>query len=107
VPAGSGLPSSLRLGDINSDGNVDVLLTAQARAGNGTASTSAAFYLSSGTGELVGPNFVSRTRLGDRNGRLASDLADCNGDGVPDIAGCWSTFGIGDRNVRVLFGGSK
>ncbi|MEI6128754.1 MAG: VCBS repeat-containing protein, partial [Planctomycetota bacterium] len=94
-------------GDINSDGNVDALLTTQARSASNVLSASVAFYVSSGTGSLDGPNFVSRTRLGDRSAAISVALGDCNGDAVPDISAGWATFGVGDRNVRVLFGGSR
>ncbi|MCY2955916.1 MAG: VCBS repeat-containing protein [Planctomycetota bacterium] len=107
VPSGPGQPVSLSLGDINSDGNVDALLTTQARSASNVLSASVAFYVSSGTGSLDGPNFVSRTRLGDRSAAISVALGDCNGDAVPDISAGWATFGVGDRNVRVLFGGSR
>jgi hypothetical protein len=105
LPAGD--TTFLHLGDINGDGNIDVLIASQGTTTSGERSTSVVFYLGSGTGELAGPEFVSPTRLGDRDAGLVVDLGDFNGDGVPDLLVGWSTSAANDRNVRVLFGGSR
>lgn len=109
--AAPGRPTSLLIGDINGDGNKDALLSTESMANN-IRDTSVAFFLSSGTGEFASPVFVSATRIGSSdnahlNARLAADLADFNGDDVLDLAVVWNTQGTGDRNVRVLFGGSR
>ncbi|GAB4149266.1 MAG: hypothetical protein Fur0037_17600 [Planctomycetota bacterium] len=105
-PASPGLPTYLRIGDINGDGNEDVLL-ADESISSGARSTAVAFYLSSGTGELGTPHFVSPTRIGNHDARLSLDLADINGDRVLDLSVSWDSSGPGERNVRVLFGGSR
>jgi len=38
---------------------------------------------------------------------MALDLGDWNRDGVLDLFLGWDTTGPNDRNVRVLFGGSR
>ena len=106
LPTAVGAIRALLLGDINGDANVDALVAVESLAA-GVKSSSVAFYLSSGTGELAGPSFVSPTRLGDRDSSIVLDLGDFNGDGVPDLPVAWATAQTGDRNVRVLFGGSR
>ncbi len=102
-PVAAGRVTSLRLGDVNGDGNVDALVASE--SGGAELSSAVAFYLSDGTGSLANPVFVSPTRLGNRDGSLVIDLGDFNGDGQIDLAAAWST--PGNRNVRVLFGGSR
>jgi len=97
----------LNLGDINRDGNVDVLLTTDSLSQSLERSTTVAFYLSTGTGELVGPTFSSQARIGNRNALVSVDLGDFNGDGVPDLPVAWNAEPQGQRNVIVLFGGSR
>ena len=97
----------LNLGDINGDGNVDVLLTTDSLSQSLERSTTVAFYLSTGTGELVGPTFSSQARIGNRNALVSVDLGDFNGDGVPDLPVAWNAEPQGQRNVIVLFGGSR
>ena len=70
-------------------------------------STSVAFYLSSGSGEFSLPQFVSPARVGDRDRRLASAIGDFNRDGIQDLLLAWPSIATGDRNVRVLFGGTR
>lgn len=106
LPTAVGSIRELLLGDINGDANVDALVAVESLAA-GVRSSSVAFYLSSGTGEFSGPSFVSPTRLGDRDSSIVLDLGDFNGDGVPDLPVAWATAQTGDRNVRVLFGGSR
>jgi len=106
LPTAVGSIRDLVLGDINGDGNVDALVAVESLT-QGARSSSVAFYLSSGTGELAGPSFVSPTRLGDRDSSIVLDLGDFNGDGVLDLPVAWGTAQSGDRNVRVLFGGSR
>lgn len=105
LPLAGGVPVFLNLGDINGDGAVDALVTTA--SATGAIRTAVGFYISSGTGELTGPTFVSPSRLGAGTVRLAIDLVDLNADGVPDLG-----VGVDDaapdaRNVRVLFGGSR
>jgi hypothetical protein len=105
--AAPGVPKFLGQGDINGDGIVDVLLTTEAVSVANVRSSAVASYLSTGTGSFLGPNFVPSSRLGDRDASLSVDLADFNGDGVPDLPLTWSTPGLAGRNVLVLFGGSR
>lgn len=107
-PMAPGLPTALHLTDVNGDGNVDAVAVVEFQsATTQSLSTSVAFYLGSGSGELASPQFVSPMRVGDRNAHLASDIGDFNRDGVPDLLLAWPSFGTGDRNVRVLFGGTR
>ena len=99
-------PEGLRLGDVNGDGSVDVLAVTGAVLG-GQRSTEVSFYLSTEPGVFGVRRTVSPARLGNRNASLALDLGDWNRDGVLDLFLGWSTFGAQDRNVRVLFGGSR
>lgn len=103
-PASPGRQTRLLLDDINSDGNVDVLLATE--SWTQPLSSAVAFYLSSGTGDLVGPTLVSGTRLGDRPAPMSIDLGDFNGDGVPDLLVGWATA-TPERNIGVLFAGSR
>ena len=106
-PTAAGEHRFLNLGDINGDGNVDVLLTTEDLSASLERDTSVAFYLSSGTGELVGPTFASQARLGNRDAPASIDLGDFNGDQVPDLSVGWDALPAGARNVIVLFGGSR
>jgi hypothetical protein len=103
-PLAPGLPRAVRLGDINGDGSLDAVVVVEF-AGSQRRSTSVAFYLNSGAGEFSGPNFLSQERLGDRDAEMVTDLGDWNRDGVVDLFLGWDT--TGDRNVRVLFGGTR
>ena len=42
-----------------------------------------------------------------RNAAVFPALADINWDGLPDLVMAWGTTGVGDRNVRVLFGAAR
>jgi hypothetical protein len=106
-PLPVGKPMALRLSDLNRDGRLDAVAVAEFTTMSGVHSTSVAFYLSSAAGEFTGPQFVSPDRVGDRDARLVLDIGDWNRDAVPDLFLGWNTFGPGDRNVRVLFGGTR
>ena len=106
-PTAPGRHRFLSLDDINGDGNVDVLLATEDSSSLAERDTSVAFYLSSGTGELVGPTFTSQARIGNRDAAASMGLGDFNGDSVPDLSIAWNAFTAGVRNVIVLFGGSR
>jgi hypothetical protein len=106
-PLAGGRPMALRLADLNGDGRIDAVAVTEFTAAGGVRSSSVAFYLSSAAGEFSGPQFVSPLRVGDRDATLVLDLGDWNRDAVPDLFLGWNTFGNGDRNVRVLFGGTR
>lgn len=102
----SGEPRTLRLGDVNGDGSIDVIVVVE-RVTGGQRSTSVSYYLSTEPGVFGDPRAVSPSRLGDRNAELVLDQGDWNRDGLLDLFLAWNTHGTGDRNVRVLFGGSR
>ena len=104
LPAGE--PRTLRLGDVNGDGSIDVIVVVE-QAEAGQRSTSVSYYLSTEPGVFGDPRPVSPSRLGDRNAELVLDQGDWNRDGLLDLFLAWNTHGTGDRNVRVLFGGSR
>ncbi|MBL8730235.1 MAG: VCBS repeat-containing protein [Planctomycetes bacterium] len=106
-PLPGGRPMALRLSDLNGDGRLDAVAVAEFTSMTAVRSTSVAFYLSSAAGEFSGPQFVSPDRVGDRDARLVLDIGDWNRDAVPDLFLGWNTAGPGDRNVRVLFGGTR
>ncbi|MBL8753130.1 MAG: VCBS repeat-containing protein, partial [Planctomycetes bacterium] len=103
----AGVPTRLRLSDVNGDGNLDAVAFVEfTSAVTSQKSTSVAIYLSSGVGTFDGPRFVSPTRIGNRNGRLAGELGDFNRDGVPDLFVGWDST-VQPFNLRVLFGGTR
>lgn len=104
-----GLPTTLRLGDVNGDGNLDVVCWTEFVDLAGVASTAIATYLSTGTGGFGDARFASRTRIGEFDGRLSGDLGDWNRDGVPDLLLGWGVFEPQNSrvNLRVLFGGTR
>ncbi|MFM1871483.1 MAG: hypothetical protein RL398_905 [Planctomycetota bacterium] len=102
----AGEPQALRLADVNGDGSLDAVAAVQLTVG-GVRSTVVVFYLSTGAGEFATPTFVSPTRVGDRDATMSLDLGDWNRDGVLDLFLGWATSGPGDRNLRVLFGGTR
>ncbi|MBL8747968.1 MAG: VCBS repeat-containing protein [Planctomycetes bacterium] len=107
-PMAPGQPTALRLADVNGDGNVDAVAVSEFTSNTtGQKSTSVAFFLSTGSGEFGPAQFVSPARVGDRDAKLAFDVGDWNRDGLPDLFLGWSTFAPGDRNLRVLFGGTR
>lgn len=101
-----GTPRDLRLADVDGDGSIDAVAVVE-RTVAGQRSTQVAYYLASEPGVLAERRLVSPSRLGDRNASLALDVGDWNRDGVLDLFLGWNTHGPGDRNVRVLFGGSR
>jgi len=107
-PLPAGYPIELRLGDVNGDGAIDAIVAVEDIVSSTSELTTAvAFYLSEEPGVLGDPEFVSPTRLGNRDAEMALDLGDWNRDGVLDLFLGWDTTGPNDRNVRVLFGGSR
>ena len=105
--ASPGRHTQMLLGDINVDGNIDVLLATEFTRSDSTLTTSVRFYLGTGTGAFSSSRLVSPTRLGDRNAQLAIDLGDINSDGVLDLSVGWfQALGSGD-NLRVLLGSSR
>lgn len=102
----AGEPRALRLADVDGDGSLDAVAAVELTVAS-VRSTAVVFYLSTGAGEFANPTFVSPTRVGDRDARLALDLGDWNRDGVLDLFLGWNTAGPADRNLRVLFGGTR
>jgi hypothetical protein len=102
----TGTPRELRLADVDGDGSIDAIAVVE-RTIAGQRSTTVVYYLTSEPGVLAERRPVSASRLGDRNAALALDVGDWNRDGVLDLFLGWNTHGVGDRNVRVLFGGSR
>jgi len=103
-----GKPKRLLLADVNGDGRTDVITVVENQpGGTGPRSTTVSFHLSTGPGAFAERSVVSASRLGDRDATLALDVGDWNRDGVLDLFLGWNTQGPQDRNVRVLFGGSR
>ncbi|MCA8975806.1 MAG: VCBS repeat-containing protein [Planctomycetes bacterium] len=102
-----GRPTVLRLADVNGDGAVDAIVAVESLNLTSERSTALAFYLSEEPGVFGEAEFVSPARLGDRDAALALDVGDWNRDGVLDLFLGWGLAGTNDRNVRVLFGGSR
>ena len=104
----AGLPTVLRLSDVNGDGNPDaVVVTEFVGSLPGTTRSSVAIFLSSGTGEISEARFVSASRVGLFEERLSLDIGDWNRDSVPDLFLGWGLQASGSINLRVLFGGTK
>ena len=102
----AGIPTVLRLGDVNGDGNQDAVVATEFHGTSGV-STAVATYLSSGSGQFSQARFTSATRLGLFDQRLALDLGDWNRDDVPDLFLGWGLQGPSLVNLRVLFGGTR
>ena len=102
----AGIPTVLRLGDVNGDGKLDAVVSTEF-AGANKVTTSVATYLSSGAGEFSDARFASATRLGQFEQRLSLDLGDWNRDDVPDLFLGWGVEGPSLVNLRVLFGGTR
>lgn len=103
-----GRPKRLLLADVNGDGSTDVITVVENQpGGSGPRSTTVSFHLSTGPGAFAERSVVSASRLGDRDATLSLDVGDWNRDGVLDLFLGWDTQGPQDRNVRVLFGGSR
>ena len=103
-----GTPTELRLGDVNGDSSIDAIVVVESVVpGSNNDSTAVTFYLSEEPGVFGDVEFVSPTRLGNRNAKMVLDLGDWNRDNVLDLFLGWNTVGIPDQNVRVLFGGSR
>ncbi|MBM4060446.1 MAG: VCBS repeat-containing protein [Planctomycetes bacterium] len=105
LPAGD--VRSLRLGDVDGDGSIDVVTVVERRSTGGVRSTTVSYHLSAEPGVFADRRVVSPSRVGDRDAVLSLDLGDWNRDGLLDLFLAWNTHGPGDRNVRVLFGGSR
>lgn len=104
-----GVPTWMRLSDVNGDGNPDAVVVTQFTNAAGIKSSAIATYLSSGAGEFADARFASSTRIGTFDAVLCGDVGDWNRDGVPDLFLGWDTL-IGDTppvNLRVLFGGTR
>ncbi|MFK7741391.1 MAG: FG-GAP repeat domain-containing protein [Planctomycetota bacterium] len=106
---GAGEPTLLRLGDVNGDGNLDVVCWTEFTDLTGVRSTAIATYLSAGTGAFSEERFASSTRIGQFDARLSGDLGDWNRDGVPDLLLGWGFHipTVSRVNLRVLFGGTR
>jgi len=102
---GAGVPTIMKLSDVNGDGNLDVVMVTE--FGGAVTTSSVASYLSTGTGEFGDARFVSATRVGLFPNRLSLDLGDWNSDGVPDLFLGWAQEISSVANLRVLFGGTK
>jgi len=105
----AGVPTVMRLSDVNGDGNLDVAVVTQFTSTSvpGRTRSSVATYLTSGTGEVSEARFVSASRVGLFEERLSLDIGDWNRDGVPDLFLGWGLQATGTVNLRVLFGGTR
>lgn len=104
----AGVPTAMRLSDVNGDGNLDVVVVTEfVSASPDNTRSSVATYLSSGTGEVSEARFVSASRVGLFEERLSLDIGDWNRDGVPDLFLGWGLQATATVNLRVLFGGTK
>jgi hypothetical protein len=104
---GPGRPTRLLLSDVDGDGNTDaVAVTEETLPASLQLSTSVVTYIGNGAAGFTKLDPVSPTRTGNRNARLAAKLGDWNGDALPDLLLGWATSGVGDINLRILFGGS-
>ncbi|MGB3970089.1 MAG: FG-GAP-like repeat-containing protein, partial [Planctomycetota bacterium] len=103
----AGMPSALRLADVNGDGNLDAVAFVEFTSGvTSLRSTTIGIYLRSGPGTFDGPRYVSPTRIGNRDGHLSGDIGDWNRDGLPDLLLGWDNT-VPLINLRVLFGGTR
>jgi hypothetical protein len=108
-----GEPTGMISTDLNGDNAIDVLVVT--RQPGPALEHSVAYYLSTGLGDLDGPYLIPMSRTGNRVGdaMVARDaemvffVGDLNRDGRVDMAFGWDTAGPDDRNLRMLFGGSR
>jgi PKD repeat protein len=95
-------------GDVNGDGNVDLIIAAVRNdAGGIDAGRAYLFYGGSGVDAVADMTFTG-TAAGDNFGVSVSSAGDMNGDGIGDlIVGAWmhDTHGPNDGRAYIYYGG--
>ncbi len=107
-----GTPRKVLSGDVNGDAVPDVIVMVE--TGTSIREQQVVYYLSPGQLGGSGIRAIPHERTGNhilvggswvpRNAAATAALGDLNGDGAPDLILGWNTAGVGDYNLRVLFG---
>ncbi|MCA8973687.1 MAG: VCBS repeat-containing protein [Planctomycetes bacterium] len=96
-----GTPVMLRLGDVNGDMALDVIVAAETPTIASTVTTTIAYHLSEAPGISSEARIVSPSRLGNQTTAMTFGLGDWNGDGTLDLVTS------GQAVLRVLFATSR
>lgn len=105
----------LVLRDLNGDSVIDILVTAVESLLGPIATVR--YHLGTGTGQFGNPVVLPSIRIGDqrwtsqglirRQAQIAMAVGELNSDDAVDLAIGWATFGPDDRNLYLLFGGTR
>lgn len=112
VPLPAGTPLQVGVVDATGAGAPGMVVVSEDRAP--VPDTAVLCALGSGEGQIVQTFVAAQSRTGNRDatGQLRGvpaqvAVADFDADGRLDLAIAWESAGAGDRNVRVLFAGSR